>query len=102
MIGLAYCDKAGRIYFDEQTEPLADGGIIRAVDRAELIPAPAGTVEMILPGRRPLTRDGVAKRRYAMAVILPADTIGQTWCPLLISKLHDQVGNYDLALKLVF
>jgi len=72
MIGLAYCDKAGRIYFDEETEPLADGGVIRPVDRAELIPAPPGTVEMILPGRRPLTRDGVAKRRYAMAVILPA------------------------------
>jgi pyruvate-formate lyase-activating enzyme len=72
MIGLAYCDKAGRIYFDEETEPLADGGVIRPVDRGELIPAQPGTVEMILPGRRPLTRDGVAKRRYAMAVILPA------------------------------
>src|SRR5947209_19959421 len=72
MIGLAYCDKAGRIYFDEQTEPLADGGVIRAADRAELIPAPPGTVEMILPGRRPLTRGGVAKRRFTMAAILPA------------------------------
>ncbi|MBV9270025.1 MAG: radical SAM protein [Candidatus Eremiobacteraeota bacterium] len=72
MIGLAYCDKAGRIYFDETVEPLADGGVIRSVEHDELIPAPSGTVEMILPGRRPLTRDGVAKRRYAIAVILPA------------------------------
>lgn len=72
MIGLAYCDKAGRIYFDEDLEPLADGGIVRAVEREELIPAPAGAVPMILPGRRPLVRDGVAKRRYALAVMLPA------------------------------
>ena len=72
MIGLAYCDKAGRIFFDERREPLADGGIVRAVHRDELIPAPAGTVPMVLPGRRPLLRDGVAARRYALAVMLPA------------------------------
>lgn len=72
MIGLAYCDKAGRIYFDDRHEPLADGGIIRRVREEELIPAPPGAVEMILPGRRPYTLDGVAKRRYAMSVILPA------------------------------
>lgn len=72
MIALAYCDKAGRIYFDEDQEPLADGGIVRAVERAELIPAPPGIVPMILPGRHPLLRDGTAKRRYALAVALPA------------------------------
>jgi pyruvate-formate lyase-activating enzyme len=72
MIGLAYCDKAGRIFFDEEREPLADGGIVRAVHRDELIPAPPGTVPMVLPGRRPLLRDGAAKRRYALAVMLPA------------------------------
>lgn len=72
MIGLAYCDKAGRIYFDEEREPLADGGIVRPVQREELIPAPPGTVPMILPGRRPLLREGVAKRRYALAAMLPA------------------------------
>jgi pyruvate-formate lyase-activating enzyme len=72
MIGLAYCDKAGRIYFDEAQEPLGDGGAVRAVERDELIPAPPGTVPMILPGRRPLLRNGVAKRRYALAIILPA------------------------------
>ncbi|MFN2450041.1 MAG: radical SAM protein [Candidatus Baltobacteraceae bacterium] len=72
MIGLAYCDAAGRIYFDESREPLADGGIIRAVQREELIPAPQGTVPMVLPGRRPRLRGGVAKRRFALAAMLPA------------------------------
>jgi pyruvate-formate lyase-activating enzyme len=72
MIGLAYCDKAGRIYFDEEQEPLADGGVVRRAVRDELIPAPPGTVPMILPGRRPLLQNGVAKRRYALAVMLPA------------------------------
>jgi pyruvate-formate lyase-activating enzyme len=72
MIGLAYCDKAGRIYFDEEREPLADGGIVRAIERDELIPAPNGTVPMILPGRHPLLRDGSGTRRYALAVMLPA------------------------------
>ncbi|HET9096956.1 MAG TPA: radical SAM protein [Candidatus Baltobacteraceae bacterium] len=72
MIGLAYCDKAGRIYFDQESEPLADGGIVRCVERDELIAAPPGTVPMILPGRRPLLREGTAKRRYALAAMLPA------------------------------
>jgi pyruvate-formate lyase-activating enzyme len=72
MIGLAYCDKAGRIYFDEEREPLADGGIVREIERDELIPAPQGTVPMILPGRHPVLRDGSTARRYALAVMLPA------------------------------
>ena len=72
MIGLAYCDKAGRIYFDASREPLADGGIVRGVGADELIPAPPGTMPMVLPGRRPLLRTGTAKRRYALAVMLPA------------------------------
>ncbi|HLI96561.1 MAG TPA: radical SAM protein [Candidatus Baltobacteraceae bacterium] len=72
MIGLAYCDKAGRIYYDEDLEPLADGGVIRRIERDALIPAPPGVVPMILPGRRPLLLDGVAKRRYALAAMLPA------------------------------
>ncbi len=72
MIGLTYCDKAGRIYFDETREPLADGGIVRAVHRDELIPAPPGTMPMVLPGRHPVLQDGVARRRYALAVMLPA------------------------------
>lgn len=72
MIGLAYCDAAARIYFDETREPLADGGVVRAVHAGELIRAPQGTVPMILPGRRPRLREGVPKRRYALAVMLPA------------------------------
>jgi pyruvate-formate lyase-activating enzyme len=72
MIGLAYCDKAGRIFFDESREPLGDGGIVRRVHANELIPAPPGTVPMVLPGRRPRLLDGTAKRRFALAVMLPA------------------------------
>ena len=72
MTGLAYCDAAGRIYFDEEREPLADGGVVRRVDFSELIPAPSGAVPMILPGRTPVLRTGKAKRRFALAAILPA------------------------------
>lgn len=72
MIGLAYCDKRGRIFFDERSEPLADAGTVRAPCDDELIPAPPGTVPMLLPGRRPLVHHGSARRRHALAVILPA------------------------------
>ncbi|MGC2130881.1 MAG: hypothetical protein WA629_12395, partial [Candidatus Aquilonibacter sp.] len=72
MIGLAYCDKDGRIYYDETRTPLADGGIVREVSSDELIPAPAGTVQMILPGRRARTTWGAMRGRYALAVMLPA------------------------------
>ncbi|MGZ3495941.1 MAG: radical SAM protein [Vulcanimicrobiaceae bacterium] len=72
MIGLVYCDRAGQIFFDEGREPLADGGVIRRAHRDELIPAPPGTVEMILPGRRPMLASGAAKRQYAFAAVLPA------------------------------
>lgn len=69
--GLAYCDRAGRIFFDGRREPLADGGVLRTAYRDELIPAPAGSVPMILPERRPRTSRGVERRRHALAVILP-------------------------------
>jgi len=72
MIGLAYCDREGRIYYDDTRTPLADGGIVREPHRDELIPAPPGTVEMILPGRRALTVDGAFEDEYALAAILPA------------------------------
>ena len=72
MIGLAYCDKRGRIFFDESRVPLGDGGKVRAVQPQEVIPAPPGTVPVVLPGRRPLLANGVAKRRYALAAMLPA------------------------------
>jgi pyruvate-formate lyase-activating enzyme len=70
--GIAYCDKKNRIYYDEEYSPLADGGVVREPLRDELIPAPEGTVEMILPGRRVLTTNGVLDGRYTLGVILPA------------------------------
>ena len=72
MIGLAYCDRAGRIYYDESRTPLADGGVIREAHADDLIPAPRGTVQMILPGRLAQTTIGTVRGRYALAVMLPA------------------------------
>ena len=72
MAGLAYCDAKGQIYFDESYTALADGGIVREPAGDELIPAPNGTVEMILPGRRAMTTEGALKRKYALAAVLPA------------------------------
>ena len=71
-VGLAYCDRASRIYFDETRTPLADGGEIRQAHSDELIPAPPGAVPMILPGRHPRTTAGVERRRFALATMLPA------------------------------
>jgi MFS family permease len=45
---------------------------------------------------------GVNTLARAMAFILPADTIGQTWFPFAVAKLHDQFGGYGLALNAVF
>src|SRR6185437_14241483 len=70
--GLAYCDREGRIYYDDTRVPLADGGIIREPNDDELIPAPSGTVEMILPGRRACSVEGSVRDEYALAAILPA------------------------------
>lgn len=70
--GLAYTDTRGRIFFDETRSPLADGGVERLPRREELIPAPPGTVTTMLPGRVPLLDGGVAARRTALAVLLPA------------------------------
>ncbi|MBV9234121.1 MAG: radical SAM protein [Candidatus Eremiobacteraeota bacterium] len=71
-MGLASCDRAGRISYDSGLAPLADGGIVREPRRDELIPAPDGTLEMMLPQRRPLTTIGPIAGRTAMAVALPA------------------------------
>src|SRR4051794_9244422 len=38
----------------------------------------------------------------AMAIILPANTIGQTWCPYLVSALREHYGNYVAAMTTVF
>ena len=72
MAGLAYCDAKGQIYYDERYTAVADGGIIRQPRADELIPAPDGTVEMILPGRRALTTKGALPKKYALAAVLPA------------------------------
>jgi molybdenum cofactor biosynthesis enzyme MoaA len=72
VIGLAYCDKGGRIFYDERIEPLADGGVIREVARGDLVPAPAGTIPMVLPARHPRVTRGIERRRQTLAVMLPA------------------------------
>jgi MFS family permease len=38
----------------------------------------------------------------AMAIILPANTIGQTWCPYLVSALREHYGNYVAPMTTVF
>src|SRR5579883_2512777 len=70
--GLAYCDAGGAIYYDAALMPLADSGIVREAFAQELIPAPPGTLEMVLPGRAPLTAIGPLDDRTALAVALPA------------------------------
>ena len=45
---------------------------------------------------------GVNSLARAMAVILPTDTIGQTWFPFLVSLVHDKFGGYGIALNSVF
>lgn len=72
MIGLASCDARGAISYDASLVPLADGGIVREPSREELVPAPDGTVEMMLPQRYPLTTIGPIAGRSALAVALPA------------------------------
>ncbi|MBV8726244.1 MAG: radical SAM protein, partial [Candidatus Eremiobacteraeota bacterium] len=71
MIGLAYCDAKGCIYYDPRREPLADGGVVRPASNDELIPAPPGTMPMVLPGRHPALAAGAAPE-FALAVALPA------------------------------
>ncbi len=45
---------------------------------------------------------GVNTLARAMGVILPLNTIGQTWCPYLVSTLRQHYGNYLLAMVAVF
>lgn len=44
---------------------------------------------------------GVNSLARVMAIILPTDTIGQTWFPWIVSKMQEQ-GGYPTALKFVF
>jgi MFS family permease len=44
---------------------------------------------------------GVNSLARAMAVILPVNTIGQTWFPYFVSLLRDKAGNYAVAMGAV-
>jgi len=44
---------------------------------------------------------GVNSLARVMAIILPTDTIGQTWFPWIVSKMQES-GGYGVALKFVF
>jgi MFS family permease len=45
---------------------------------------------------------GVNTLARAMAIILPVNTIGQTWCPYLVSALRERYGNYVAPMTVVF
>jgi MFS family permease len=45
---------------------------------------------------------GVNSLPRAMAVILPVNTIGQTWLPFLVSFLREKYGSYHIPMFLVF
>jgi MFS family permease len=45
---------------------------------------------------------GVNSLARAMALILPANTIGQTWFPQLVSVLREHYGTYGTAMAYVF
>lgn len=45
---------------------------------------------------------GVNTLARAMAVILPVNTIGQTWLPYLVSALREHYGNYVAPMAVVF
>ncbi|HKU81420.1 MAG TPA: radical SAM protein [Candidatus Tumulicola sp.] len=92
MTGLAFCDDRARIYFDDTVVPLADGGVVREAEDAELIAAPEGTLEMVLPGRRPLTAIGPSERT-ALAAVLPAG-----YTRLLVPAFVKDRGAPDLPL----
>jgi MFS family permease len=45
---------------------------------------------------------GISSLSRAMAILLPANTIGQTWFPYFTSALKQSVGNYSIPMYLVF
>ena len=70
-VALAWCNvPAGQICYDPSVVPLADAGIVREALPEELIPAPQSTLEMLLPGRSPLTTIGPISGRNALAIFL--------------------------------
>jgi pyruvate-formate lyase-activating enzyme len=85
-VGLAYSDARGRVFFDAAKTPLADGGIVRDVQPAELIPLPEGAVVSMLPGRSPVLGGGRSvPRRTAIGVLLPAGYT-RTLLPAFVRK----------------
>jgi len=44
---------------------------------------------------------GVNTLARAMAVILPANTLGQTWLPYFVSALRQHYGNYQIPMMLI-
>lgn len=46
-------------------------------------------------------RFGINTLARAMSIILPVNTIGQTWCPYLVSALRQHYGNYRDAMAVV-
>jgi hypothetical protein len=44
---------------------------------------------------------GVNSLATAMAIILPVNTIGQTWVPQAVSVLHDHYHSYEIAMNYV-
>jgi MFS family permease len=45
---------------------------------------------------------GVNSLPRAMAVILPVNTIGQTWLPFLVSNLRERYGSYQTPMAVTF
>jgi MFS family permease len=45
---------------------------------------------------------GVNTLARAMAVILPANTLGQTWLPYFVSALRQHFGNYQIPMFVIF
>jgi MFS family permease len=45
---------------------------------------------------------GVNTLARAMAILLPVNTIAQTWFPYFVSVLRDRLGSYNLAMTSVF
>jgi MFS family permease len=44
---------------------------------------------------------GINSLSRAMAVILPVNTIGQTWLPYFVSILRDRTGSYSVAMSVI-
>jgi len=45
---------------------------------------------------------GVNSLARAMAIILPMNTIGQTWLPFFVSALRERFGSYQVPMEVVF